>query len=335
MTNSRELVRQTLEFDNPSRLPRHLWTLPWAEERYPEMFRRIQDRFPDDIAWCPNLLTDPPETTGNFHGVGIYIDEWGNVFENLEEGIVGEVKQPVLVTWDDVEKLRFPTGRLTVDVDQVNAFCRQTDQFVITSAPIRPFETLQFLRGSENLFIDLALEPPELPPLLDRIHQFFVDEFHAWVQTDVDALFFQDDWGAQNNLLISPDTWRRLFKPLYKEYIEIAHSHGKYALMHSDGNIEKIYPDLVELGLDAINSQIFIMDTEALAEQFAGKITFWGELDRQQVMSYGTPEQVDQAVRQFKELFYRDGGVIAQGSFGVGVNPTNVEQLFKSWEEQF
>jgi len=188
------------------------------------------------------------------------------------------------------------------------------------------------LRGSENVFLDLAFKPPELFELLDTIHQFFLRDMEIWAQTDVDALFFQDDWGAQNNLLISPKTWREVFKPLYKEYIDIAHSHGKYAFMHSDGNIEQIYPDLIEIGLDAINSQLFIMDTEMLADQYAGKITFWGELDRQNLMTFGTPAQIDQTVRQFKNLFYRDGGVIAQGSFAVGDNPTNVEQVFKSWE---
>ncbi|MCP4164594.1 MAG: hypothetical protein GY759_01725 [Chloroflexi bacterium] len=237
--HGRELVKQALEFNHPQRTPRQLWTLPWAEERYPDMFRRIQTHFPDDIAWCPNLLLDPPETVGNFHGVGIYIDEWGNAFENIKEGIIGKVKQPFLRSWDDVERLRFPRGRLTVDVDQVNASCRQTHQFVITSAPIRPFETLQFLRGSQNLFIDLALEPPDLYPLLNRLHQFFLEEFEAWARTDVNALVFQDDWGSQTNLLISPHAWRQHFKPLYKDYADLAHRHGKYAFMHSDGHADR------------------------------------------------------------------------------------------------
>ena len=335
MTNSRELVRQTLEFDNPSRLPRHLWTLPWAIENYPEDFAHITATYPDDIEWSPQLLLKPLDTSGDPYAIGTFVDEWGCEWENKQRGVVGEVKNPLIKTWDDLGNVRVPENILSLDVDAINAYCRETDKFTLSITYTRPFERLQYLRGIENVFMDLALKPPEMSELLDTIHQFFLKDMEQWAQTDVDALFFQDDWGAQTNLLISPDTWREFFKPLYKEYIDVAHSHGKYAFMHSDGNISKIYPDLIEIGLDAINSQVFIMDTEALAEQYAGKITFWGELDRQQVMSYGTPEQVDQAVRRFKNLFYWDGGVIAQGSFGVGVNPTNVEQLFKSWEEQF
>ncbi len=332
MVSSRELVRQTLEFSNPPRLPRQIWTLPWAQETYPEDFARITATYPDDMEWSPQLLLKPLKTSGDPYAIGTYIDEWGCEWENKQRGVVGEVKNPLIKTWDDLGKVQIPENILSLDADAINAYCRETDKFTLSITYTRPFERLQYLRGTENVFVDLALKPPELSELLDTIHQFFLKDMELWAQTDVDALFFQDDWGAQNNLLISPETWREYFKPLYKEYIEIAHSHGKYAFMHSDGNIQKIYPDLVEIGLDAINSQLFVMDTEALADQFAGKITFWGEVDRQQIMSYGTPEQVKQAVRRIKELFYRDGGVIAQGSFAVGDNPANVEQLFKSWD---
>lgn len=335
MISPRQVVKQTLEFQNPSRIPRQIWTLPWAQENYPEEFDRITSTYPDDIEWAPQALQKPLETTGDPHAVGTYIDEWGCEWENKQRGVVGEVKNPLIKTWDDLSKVRVPENILSLDVEQINAYCRETDRFTLSLTYTRPFERLQYIRGTENTLMDLAYKPPELFELLDTIHQFFRKDMEMWAKTDVDALFFQDDWGAQNNLLISPKTWREVFKPLYKEYVEIAHSYGKYAFMHSDGNISQIYPDLIEIGLDAINSQIFIMDTEKLADQYAGKITFWGELDRQNLMPFGSTDQVDQAVRQVKDLFYRQGGVIAQGSFGVGVNPDNVEQLFKSWEALF
>ena len=91
-----------------------------------------------------------------------------------------------------------------------------------------------------------------------------------WTQTDVDALFFMDDWGAQQALLISPELWRQVFKPMYRDYIDIAHGAGKAAFMHSDGHTLAILPDLIELGLDAINAQIFCMGLEPLA-RIAGR----------------------------------------------------------------
>jgi hypothetical protein len=142
-----------------------------------------------------------------------------------------------------------------------------------------------------------------------------------------------DDWGAQNDLLINPVLWSEMFMPLYRDYIGIAHSNGKKAFMHSDGNILKIYPQLIELGLDAINSQIFCMGVENL-EPFAGKITFWGEMDRQHLLVNGSEEDVRAAVGKVRRLLYKNGGCIAQCEFGPGARPENIRAVFKTWNEE-
>jgi uroporphyrinogen decarboxylase len=222
-----------------------------------------------------------------------------------------------------------------VDVEQVNRYCQASDLFILAGTGPRPFEQIQFLRGTENVFLDLAEGRTELNSLLNLFHQFYLSELEVWAQTEVDGLFFQDDWGSQQNLLISPKTWRLYFKPLYRDYIALAHSHGKKAFMHSDGNISAIYPDLVEIGLDAINSQLFCMDIEALGRQFAGKITFWGEMDRQHLLPFGTLEEINRAVIRVKAALYQRGGVIAQCDFGIGARFQNILQVFETWEELF
>jgi uroporphyrinogen-III decarboxylase len=220
-----------------------------------------------------------------------------------------------------------------VNVEQVNAFCRATNQFVIGGCCPRPFERLQFIRRSDQLFIDLAEQPAELLTLLDTVHQFYVKELEIWAKTDVDGLMFMDDWGSQRSLLISPRTWRKLFKPLYQEYIAIAHAHGKKAFMHSDGFTAAILPDLIEIGLDAINTQIFTMDIEELGRQFGGKLTFWGELDRQWLLPNATTTEIDAAVCRVAAAFWHNGGAIAQCEFGAGGKPANVWQMFETWEK--
>jgi len=333
--NSRDLVISTLEFASPERIPRQLWLLPWAAEHYPAELAEIQDRFPDDIVSSPTFLRKQPKTVGDPYTPGIFIDEWGCIFENRQRGVFGEIKEPLLKRWEDVERVRMPDELLSVDTGEVNSFCRDTDKFVLAGCSPRPFERLQFIRGSENLFIDLAEQPGELFVLLDRLHQFYLKELELWVATDVDALFFMDDWGAQQAMLISPALWRSIFKPLYRDYIDLAHSHGKYIFMHSDGYIADIIPDLVELGLDALNSQIFCMGVENLGRQFRGKLTFWGEIDRQYILPFGSPEEVVNAVREVREFLYQDGGVIAQCEFGPGAKPENVHTVFKTWEDLF
>jgi len=221
---------------------------------------------------------------------------------------------------------------LTFDKETVNAFCRASDLFVFGGCCPRPFERMQFLRGSQNLYMDLADPPGEFSELLDVVHQFYLRELECWASTDVDGLTFMDDWGSQKSLLISPSSWRKIFKPLYKDYIDLAHQAGKPIFMHSDGYIFDIYADLIELGLDAINSQLFIMDIEEIGQRFGGQITFWGEIDRQHLLPRGTPKQIAEAVQRVKDALYKRGGVIAQCEFGPGARPENVEMVYEAWE---
>lgn len=86
--------------------------------------------------------------------------------------------------------------------------------------------------------------------------------------------------------------WRKMFKPLYQDYVDIAHRQGKYIFMHSDGYIMDIIPDLVEMGVDALNSQLFCMDIAELGRRFKSKMTFWGEIDRHYLLPYGTTEEI-------------------------------------------
>ena len=334
MDDPRTTVYKTLEFDTPARVPRQLWVLPWAKERYPSELAAIRRDFPDDIVTSPGFYRREPPTRGAQYEVGEYIDPWGCVFENMVAGYIGEVKRPLVpaedTEWNDTSAVRFPEEWLSVDVAEVNRFCRETDRFVLAGGLPRPFEQLQFIRGTEQLFVDLALRPLGLDRFISRMHAFYCEIMELWAGTDVDALFMMDDWGTQGSLLIHPDTWRDVFRPLYRDYIEIAKRKGKKIFMHSDGYTFDIYEPLIELGLDAFNSQVFCMGIDRLA-QFRGRITFWGEVDRQHILPYGEPQQVREAVRKVRDTLWQDGGCIAQCEFGVGARPENVRAVFEEW----
>ncbi|MGD2152382.1 MAG: cobalamin-dependent protein [Gemmatimonadales bacterium] len=325
---SRELVKGALDFQAPARLPRQLWVLPWAAKRYPEELGRIERDFPPDITTIPVFCSEPVPGGGNAHTVGTFVDAWGCTFLNLQEGIIGQVKQPLVTDWSDTEHVRFPRERLAIDRREVTAFCEATDRFVLAGTCPRPFERLQFLRGPENLYLDLNRPSARLREFLQRLHAFYIEELTLWAETEVDALTFMDDWGSQTALLVAPELWREMFKPLYADYIAIAHEHGKYAFMHSDGYITEIIPDLIEIGLDALNSQVFCMDLEELGRRFAGQLTFWGELDRQQMLPRATTTEIAEAARRLQAAFHRDGGFIAQCEFGPGARPENVYAFF-------
>ena len=143
----------------------------------------------------------------------------------------------------------------------------------------------------------------------------------------------KDDWGTEINLFISPGQWRRLFKHMYAEYCRAIHEAGKFVFFHSDGQISAIFPDLIEIGVDAINSQLFCMDIEALAEKHKGRITFWGEIDRR-LLAFGTPEQVRATVRRVRRVLDDgQGGIIAQCEWGNDSQTENVNAVYKAWNE--
>jgi len=326
----RELVKQALEFRSPPRLPRQLWLLPWAAKRFPEELKRIETDFPSDITVIPVSCSEPVPGGGNAHSIGQFVDAWGCTFENLQDGIIGQVKNPQLSDWSQAADIRFPRERLEFDQEAVAEFCRGTDLYVLAGTCPRPFERLQFLRGSEELYLDLNRPPREFREFLHRMHAFYLEELTLWAKTDVDAITFMDDWGSQRALLVAPELWRELFKPLYADYIAIAHEHGKHAFMHSDGHITEIIPDLIEIGLDALNSQVYCMGVEELGSRFAGDITFWGEIDRQQILPRASTEEIAQAAGQMRSALHREGGLIAQCEFGPGARPENIYAFFQA-----
>jgi uroporphyrinogen decarboxylase len=330
---SRELVRRTVEFDKPARIPRQTWILPWAEEHHPDAVARLRTEFPDDVQAAPQVYHTPPRLTGSRYAKGRYIDEWGCRFDNIHGGVIGTVLQPLISDWAQLDTFRTPDEVLNIDADVINRFCRATDRFVLAGNLVRPFERLGFIRTMEQAMIDLVEQRPEFIELLRRIHEHYLREVEAWGRTDVDAIMIMDDWGAQTSMLVHPRLFRQFFLPMYQDYVAIARRCGKYVFMHSDGNILGIFEDLIGAGVQAINSQVPCMGAAELGKRFRGRITFWGEFDRQELLARGTTAQTAAAVREFREHLYADGGVIAQCEFGLGAVPENVMQVFRTFQE--
>lgn len=335
MMTGRERVKAALTFSNPDRPPRDLWALP-----YISLFRQAElDQFLAEFSLDMGGIQLSPGSSGGdyerYGQAGAYTDEWGSVWNLAEAGVVGEVKIPAVAEWSRLDRFQPPwelvRGR---DFSYANRAAESSDRFILSPCTARPFERMQFLRGSEALFMDLVTRPPEFERLLRMVHEYYLEDIRGWVTTSVDGVMFMDDWGTNSSLLIRPKTWREVFKPLYKEYVDMIHAAGKFAFFHSDGHIEAIYPDLVEIGVDAVNSQLFTMNIEELGRLYKGKITFWGEIDRQHALPFGTPEEVKEAVRRVRRaLDDGSGGVIAQCEWGKDNSLANVRAVYEAWME--
>jgi hypothetical protein len=302
-----------------------------------EELRSLLEKYPEDFIGAGNVMGHSERASGTRYQKGSYTDEWGCVWECGEDGVVGEVKAPPMGNdWSSLSIFTPPWEILeNANWNEVNHAqdrnLKAENKYMLLGCG-GPFERMQFLRGTENLFIDMAYDTCEFRKLLEMVHEFCLREIEGWSNTNTDGVSFSDDWGSQTSLLISPEMWRYFFKPLYKQYCQIIHSAEKKVFMHSDGNILSIYEDLIEIGVDAMNSQIFCMGIDEVARRFKGRITFWGEIDRQYILPFGSTDHVYNAVLKVrKALDDNTGGVIAQCEWGPNNPVQNIRTVFETW----
>jgi uroporphyrinogen decarboxylase len=189
----------------------------------------------------------------------------------------------------------------------------RSDSFLMGGLGWGLFERSWNLRGFENVLVDSVAEPDFFEELLDRL----TDQFLAWVEytvdLPVDAIMFGDDWGGQRGVLLGPDRWRRFLKPRLAKIYDAVHAHGKLVVSHCCGSVVSILPDIIEIGLDVLESiqpEAAGMSPYALKEQWGDRITFWGGLGSQSTLPFGTPEDIHGEVRRLCREMGRGGGYI-------------------------
>jgi len=329
---SRELVVKTLNHDPIPRVPRDLWLLPDEASIPSDEVAEINVRFPSDIVQPEMTPAHGKKSQGKPGKAGDFTDAWGCVWHVAEHGALPELKASPLSEAGKIASYQPPMELLDRSrFAKVNKSCAATNRFVLAWSDVRPFDRLRFLRG-ETALVDLARGTKDIRSLLAMLNDFAMKEIEIWAQSDVDGVMFRDDWATPEGMLIAPEMWRELFRPLYREYCKILHAKDKFVFFHSNGNILDIFGDLAKSGIDAIHSQIHLMDVERLAKRFRGRVTFWGEMDRQRLHNPGSPEEFRKAVLAIRRaLDFGSGGVIAQCAWEPGVTIQTMVAFFEQW----
>ena len=194
---------------------------------------------------------------------------------------------------------------------------KKTDRFFSNAYYLNSiFMTSVFLRGMDKMLIDLSINKKHAESLINNIGEFmfeFCKKYLSSIGNNIDLYGIWDDIAYQDNLLISPDLWRKFYKPWHKKIIEIAKGYGLYVCFHICGNCSEVIPDLIEMGvdiLDPVQVSARNMQLEKLKQQFGKDICFHGGLDAQRLIPMGNPEQIKKEVKRAKELFAGDGGII-------------------------
>lgn len=187
------------------------------------------------------------------------------------------------------------------------------------------FERLWSLRGMENALCDFYEHPKEVHLLFRALTDFYkVTIRRGKEELGLDGIWTSDDIGTQTGPFFSPAVFREFFKPYYKELIDYTHELGMHFWLHTCGNVEMMIPDYIDMGLDVLHPiQKYTMDEREIVQKFGGKICFWAGFDVQQIIPYGTPEDVRREVRFMIDTYYRPEGrlIMAAGNNMTGDTP--------------
>ncbi|MBZ0291660.1 MAG: uroporphyrinogen-III decarboxylase-like protein, partial [Anaerolineae bacterium] len=200
-----------------------------------------------------------------------------------------------------------------------------------------PFLTYCNLRGLEQAYMDLALEPEMVNYCLDKLFDFAYENtsrIYEQIPGKVMFSYIAEDLGSQTSLLFSPATIRRVLFPRMQRMMDLAHESDVAVFTHSDGSIRKIIPDLIAMGIDILNPiqwRCEGMDRQSLKRDFGNQLVFHGGVDNQITLAFGTPEDVRTEVAANIDILSQDGGYILAPCHNIqAVSP--VENIIAMYE---
>jgi hypothetical protein len=296
IVSRQKLVEQAIGFNGPERVPVVFWNRDQAE---------------GDIMLYHLALGAPGDGTPN--AWNWTENEWGYRLESLGDGTMGHPVAPFYAELPQPEAIRIPALREIERMSAVPEFLKACgDRYRVASLDLSGFTVYTLLRGFENAMGDFLENPEGFAALMDRIIGFECELMKLAAQAGFHGIHFADDWGTQTGLMISPELWRRLFKPRYARQFAFAHSLGLHTWYHCCGAFDAIIGDFHEIGADVINiSQPNVVGVAEVGRELQGRQCFMLPISYQTVSIRGTPQEIyAEAQRLYGLLGASAGGFI-------------------------
>ncbi|MCL5096480.1 MAG: hypothetical protein M1608_02890 [Candidatus Omnitrophica bacterium] len=334
MTHKERLLT-AIHHEEPDRVPLCAWYTPEAEQtmlrhmgvdsEQTETYKAAGGPLPilmeHDflISWvgpCTSFYSDPSEE---------YTDEWGirwRWFKNAAGGSYTEMVRHPLADLKDPSEYTLPDFSRADRYDGTRQLIAQYggEYGIMGGAACTLFELAWYLRGMQQVLMDLVHEKDFMNAYLDHLMRWIQVAGSKLVELGVDIIWIGDDFGIQDRMLMSPQLFREFFKPRYaKLFSEWKYLNPEVKIaFHSDGNIYPIIGDLIEVGLDILNPvQPKAMDPARVKRDFGKHLTLWGTVDIQEVLPFGTPEDVANEVKLRLQTAGRGGGLIIAPAHNV------------------
>jgi uroporphyrinogen decarboxylase len=328
----RERVLTALSHETPDRCPMQVsFTPEFAERLRQEMNLRgdkihnphgggntyeLERALSEDL-----LLTSVGWANSYYQEAADYLDEWGIGWHSVEYttpygvGRYTEFSHHPLAEVQAIDTYQPPDPNRPELYHEAEWVLRTfKDEYWIVGVTVTTiFECAWALRGYEQMLTDFAQNPEIAECILEIPYQYHLTAAKRLAQMGVDMIWTGDDVGAQNTMLISPKMWRKFLKPRMANFIaELKAINPQLKIAyHSDGNIYPIIHDLIEIGLDVLNPiQPASMDPAQLKRDFGDHLCFWGSIDEQHTLPFGSAADVAAEVRRRLETIGKNGGLI-------------------------
>lgn len=310
---------------------------------------RLLEKLGTDLRYCwPGLLPNSPVMRGEDDGT--FYDSYGQVWKRaLPYYYTGEGILKDATSIDDIERhVRWPDlsdSRWTYGVaERARTLHEQTNYFVVMRmvASHGPFQTACDLRGTESFLMDMAANPDFAHVLLDKVTTAIESLLDLSMQAG--GKYFDmvelpgDDYAGNTNLLISPNMFRKFIKPCLERLVRVVKEHNPNAkvMLHSDGAITKLIPDIISLGVDVIHplEPLAATDIPAIKEQFGTRISFLGGIDISHAMPGAREDVIAETKLRISQLAAGGGYILAPSNhLQADVPAENVVTLFKAARE--
>lgn len=350
MMTPRERILTAARRGQPDRIPLDIWMTPEVRERLikhfgvatePELWAKLHL---DKIVGVSPRYVGPPEQV-MADGTRI-APPWWCTYRDVDYGtgryserIAAPLEQAT--TLAELEAFNWPSADW-YDFSTIAAQCDAWPEHAIEGCYIAPFFWHNHIRGLEQSCMDLVAEPELTEYMLKRITDFcwdYANRFFEAGQGKIHLTQVTDDYGSQHDLMISPESYRRWFKPLQKKFNDLAHQAGALVMHHDDGAIRRIIPDFIEIGVDLLNPIQHVcpgMEMAGLKRDFGHRLAFHGAVDNQDVLPHGSVEDVRREVRDCMSQLGAGGGYILAPCHNLQpVTPTeNIVAMYETaWAE--
>jgi len=301
MMTKREIIRLILEHRRPPYVP---WSMGFTIEAASKLRQYYGCEDLEEV--LDNHLLSLGSGVGFFTDLGddLVQDVFGVVWDRSVDKDIGVVVGQVLPE-PTLKGYEFPDPLDRRFFEDIPAkIARYGDRFRVFQIGFSLYERAWTLRGMMNLMMDFYDHPDFVHELLAAIADYNIMQIQEALKYDIDALYFGDDWGQQRGLQMGPRLWREFIYPQLKRMYGVVKEAGKYVFIHSCGDVDELFDDLIAIGLDCFNPfQPEVMDVYALMRRYRGRLVFHGGLSTQRTLPYGTIEDV----RQETERLLRAG----------------------------